>query len=147
MPGNRPSLLKATALWFAGALVGSVALFSIGRGGDPVGLAMITLLPWLFWLGPLYGAWRGRQALERFAEEIPEGPEASSPILGYPTLSWPERGFSVEARFRGPRVVALVLTVEGEGTVRFDGDRAREAARAALEGRIEHPDEHAQPPQ
>lgn len=139
MPANRPSLLRATAPWFAGALLGSLFFLVAGWGGNPLGHAIVTLAPWLFWLGPAYGTRKGLQALDRFAREVPEAAEASSPLLGYPTLRWPERGLAVEARTYGPSLVGLVLTVEGEGTARVSADRAREAARAALEGRIEHP--------
>lgn len=140
MPANRPSVLKATLVWFVPAFVASALLFSIGLGGNPVGLVIITAAPWLFWLGPLVGALRARRALDAFAEEIPSQPEASCPLLGYPTLSWPGRGLEVEGRFRGPAGVKLVARSRGEeGVVKVAPERAREAARALLEGRVEQP--------
>jgi hypothetical protein len=142
MAEDRPSLLKATAPWFAGALVASAALFWIGRGGDPVGHAMITALPWLFWAGPAVGAWRGLRVLDDFAEEVPGRPEARAPLLGYPSLAWPEHGVEAEVRTRGLSVMGLFVHVEGQGTAKAPTGDAREAARAALEGRLEHP----QPP-
>lgn len=121
MPAQRPSLLKATAPWFVGSLVASAAFIAIGIGGNPVGLVIIGLAPWIFWLGPLHGAWRARQALDRFAEEVHGVPEASSPILGYPTLRWPAHGLEVEGRFRGPVALGLSVRVDGEeGVARVD---------------------------
>jgi len=141
MSSDRPSVLRSTAPWFVGSLLGSAALFTIGLGGNPVGLVMVTLLPWLFWLGPAIGAWRSRRVLDRFAEEVPERPKASSPVLGYPTLKYPGHGFSAEVRYRGPSVRGLFIH-DGEGMVApADPDRVREAARAAVEGDIEYPDE------
>ena len=136
MSPNRPSILRSTVLWLVPSLLGSVALFTIGLGGNPVGLVMITLLPWLFWLGPGIGAWRSVRLLDRFAAEVPGEPAASSPVLGYPTLRWPEHGVEAEVRYRGPSVTGIFVHVDGEGTAKTTGDGIEEAARAAVEGRI-----------
>jgi hypothetical protein len=100
MAEDRPSLLKATAPWFAAALVGSVAMFALGLGGNPVGHAMITALPWLFWAGPAIGTWRGLRVLDNFAEEVPGRPEARAapgvPIAGVARAR--DRGGSPHAR-------------------------------------------------
>lgn len=134
---ERPSILRSTALWFGGALLGSVVLFLLGLGGNPAGLVMITLLPWLFWLGPAIGAWRSCRLLDRFAAAVPGKAEASSPILGYPTLRWPQHGFEVEIRYHGISVMGLFIHVDGAGTAKATTDRVEQAARAAVEGRIE----------
>ena len=138
MASARPSILRSTAPWFVGSFLGSVVLFVVGLGGNPIGLVMITLLPWLFWVGPAIGAWRSCRVLDRFAEEVPGDAEASSPVLGYPTLRWPEHGFEAEVRYRGLTVMGLFIHVEGEGTAKASTTRVEEAARAAVEGRIEH---------
>jgi len=140
MPSDRPSLLRTTAPWFVGALLASATLFLVGIGGNPLGHVMITLLPWLFWVGPAIGARRSLAVLDEFAEEVGGTPEVLNPILGYPTLRWPEHGLEVEVRYRGMRVMGVFVHVDDEGTAKVGADRVREAARAALEGRIEYPE-------
>jgi hypothetical protein len=142
MVGTRWSTVKTTSPWLAVSVAASATLVYVGWSGNPVGLVMIAVLPFLFWVAPLASAWRGKRALGRFADEISdeinEEPEYSCAFTNEQKLRWAEHDIEAVARSNRGFDASLVVR-EGDESARFSLRQARRAARAALEGRIRKP--------
>lgn len=131
MDERRPSILRATLPYAVLAVAAAVVFVGVG-GPDPVAVALAATALVTFWGPQLWGAYRVRVALDRFATGVPGRPNVSTSIWGPMTLTWPELDLEVEGRRRAFRVGRLVIRL-GDASYAAGPDGAADLGRRAAQ--------------